>query len=188
MPDFVDHLAWGPAGSRENNFLYASYEAFDSTAIYLATAGGSAPGQALVTFDATSFVHFILGLAWLPDGSGFVYSVLEDDFYTPVSANIYLYEFASGQSTPLTSFDDAFAGMLSVSPDGQEIVYEYGSAWSDSSLRVENPQLWVMGRDGANARLLLPSGRAPAWSPQAQGTPDPPPVLGEWMFLPLVVD
>lgn len=184
MPDFVNHLAWGPPGTRENQLLYASYEAFDSTSIYLATIGSQRPGQALVSFDASTFVHFILGLAWLPDGSGFVYSVLEDDFYTPVSANIYLYEFATGQSTPVTAFDETFAGMLSVSPDGQEIVYEYGSMWSGDSLRVENPQLWIVGRNGGNGRLLVENGRAPAWSPE--GVPDRP-TLDETTYLPMIL-
>lgn len=184
MPDFVNHLAYGPPGVRENQFLYASYEAFDSTAIYLATEGGNGPGQALVTYDATSFVHFITGLAWLPDGSGFVYAVLADDFYTPVNSNIYVYRFASGQSTQVTAYDDLFVGQLSVSPDGEQIVFERGEQWSADALRVIDPQLWIVNVDGSGERLLAASGRAPAWSPQALPAA---PVLDQHNFLPYFV-
>lgn len=176
LPDFANLLAWGPAPARANQLLYAAYEAFDHTGIYLVDEGSGGAGTPLVTYDATTFVSFIRGLAWLPDGSGFVFSRLEDDFYTPVSANLYLYTFAAGAATPLTAFDDSFAGQLSVSPDGQTVVFERSSAHDGSA----PTDLWTINRNGSGLQLLVEDGRAPAWGPGV--TPQQP--LEHAVYLP----
>jgi hypothetical protein len=177
MPDFVDHLVWGPTPARANQLLYAGYEAFSTTGIYLFSEGDNSAGEPLVVYDASTFAAFIRGLAWLPDGSGFVFSLREDEFFTPVSANVYEYNFASGETTPLTHFDDTFAGQLSVSPDGQTIVFERSSA-SDGSAATD---LWLINRDGSGLQLLVENGRAPAWSP---GTV---PLLDNRVYLPFIM-
>jgi len=69
MPDFAKLLAWGPA-SQADRLLYAGNITFDSESIYLMAEGSTTAGERLVSYDATEAV---LGLAWLPDGSGFVY-------------------------------------------------------------------------------------------------------------------
>lgn len=178
LPDFVDHLVWGPTPARANQLLYAGYEAFDTTGIYLVSEGSGAAGEALVSYDASTFVAFIRGLAWLPDGSGFVFSLLEDEFYMPVSANLYEYNFASGQVTSMTNFNNTFAGQLTVSSDGQAIVFERSSA-SDGSAPTD---LWVINRDGSGLRLLVENGRAPAWNPGPSL-----PSLDSHVYLPVIL-
>jgi hypothetical protein len=152
---FNDHLAWGPTPALADSFLYATYasEDFALDGIYLAEEGGQDRGERLVGTEG-----LVQGLDWLPDGSGFVYSVTESfDSY----ANIYAYSFASGQVTRLTSFTDEFAVQLSVSPDGQQIVFE---RVTDLYFSSEPASLWIMNRDGSGLRLLVENGRAPAWS------------------------
>ena len=63
--------------------------------IYLMPQGSATAGQRLVTYETYQFVR---GLAWLPDGSGFVYSVEElDDSFTATRANVFVYRFSNGQ-------------------------------------------------------------------------------------------
>jgi hypothetical protein len=150
-----DHLAWGPIPAVADSLLYATFasDGFVLDGIYLAAAGGSNRGVRLAATEG-----LVQGLAWLPDGSGFVYSAAED---FDSHANIYAYSFASDQITPLTSFTNEFAGQLTVSPDGQRIVFERAA---DLYFPSEPPALWIMNRDGGDQRLLVENGRAPAWS------------------------
>ncbi len=154
MPSFADLLAWGPA-SRANQLLYAGNEVFETEGIYLMTEGSSTAGELLVRYEVYQNIR---GLAWLPDGSGFVYSVAED--YGNQKANVFLYTFASRTPTRLTSFADDFAGQLSVSPDGQSIVFE-----RSTSVDANAPtDLWVINRDGSGLRRLAQNAARPAWS------------------------
>ncbi|MBP8948412.1 MAG: hypothetical protein KBG73_06185, partial [Candidatus Promineofilum sp.] len=50
MPDFVDHLAWGPP-SRANQLLYVGNTALDSEAIYLLPEGASGAAQKLLSYE-----------------------------------------------------------------------------------------------------------------------------------------
>jgi hypothetical protein len=52
---------------------------------------------------------------------------------------------------------------FSVSPDGLRIVFERTD--SQSELSATRTDLWIMDRDGANARLLVADARFPAWNP-----------------------
>jgi hypothetical protein len=152
---FNDHLVWGPTPAVADRFLYATYGSTDSAldGIYLATAGGADAGERLV--PAAGLVQ---GLAWLPDGSGFVYSVSEAyDSY----ANIHAYTFADGQVSRLTDLGDEFARQLTVSPDGRQIVFERAT---HLYFPTTPPSLWIVNRDGTDLRLLVENGRAPAWS------------------------
>jgi hypothetical protein len=163
-PDFVNHLAWGPTSAQAQQLLYAGNEAFDSEAIYLVTAGSSDRGQRLVSYEVYEEIR---GLAWLPDGTGFVYSVIETEFYAAKRANLFVYDFASRQMTRLTDFSDEYAGQLSVSPDGQQIVFERSTA-RDGSAPTD---LWVVRRDGSNMRLLARNAARPSWSQRAPQSP-----------------
>jgi Tol biopolymer transport system component len=124
------------------------------------------------------------GLAWLPDGSGFAYSVVETDFFTPVAANLFRYSFATNQSTRLTSFEGSFAGDLSISPDSQRIVFE--RAGSLEALQANQTELWLMQMDGEGLQLLVEQGSSPAWG-SGISAPLPPPVPLDGIFLPIVI-
>jgi Tol biopolymer transport system component len=106
-----------------------------------------------------------LGLTWLPDGSGFLYSAMEKDPDTlETFGNIFEFKFATQQSVRLTSFTSGFPRELTVSPDGQRVAFEYQATgdWSDLNPPID---LWMMNRDGSGATLFVENGHAPAWSP-----------------------
>jgi hypothetical protein len=158
LPDFVDLLAWGPTPARAKQLLYVGNEAFDSEGIYLLSEGSADHGQRLVSYAVNETVR---GLAWLPDGSGFVYSVIETEFYEPKRANLFEYNFASGQVRRLTDFSAEYAGQLSVAPDGQQVVFERAATQDGPS------DLWVIRRDSGQMRLLVRNGARPSWSQRA---------------------
>ncbi len=118
----------------------------------------------------------MLDLQWLPKGTGFVYSVIEtDENYEQSRANLFIYSFATQTATQLTEFDNAFAGMLDVSPDSQQIVFERGMELGEFDTEVVDPDLWIINHDGTGAHLLAANGRAPSWSSQALPPPPPAP-------------
>ena len=160
-PDFVDHLAWGPTTATADQLLYAGTETFDSLGIYLATEGGSA-GTPLVSWDSTESVN---GLAWLPDGSGFVYAVTEGAYFgDDRSSNLFHYDLGTDTVQRITDFVGDFAAQPRVSPDGQRVVFE-GSAEAESGGSVLiDPDLWLVDIDGSGLELLVSDARAPAWS------------------------
>jgi TolB protein len=174
MPDFADHLAWGPP-SRAKDLLYRGSVSFDAQGVYLTREFSATAGQRLFSYEVWEYIR---GLAWLPDGSGFIYSVEEsNNLNESVKANIFEYNFASKQSKRLTNFADQFAGEVSVSPDGKQIVFDR-SAFPDSDAPAD---LYVINRDGSGLRLLAKNGRSPAWSPGALKNPQRlylPAVLG----------
>jgi hypothetical protein len=130
----------------------------------------------------------VAGLAWLPDGSGFVFSRFEErltDSGIEMSSVIYAYTFADQQLTALYQIPNLAIGRLDVSPDGSQIVFERGDQFDET---IENYwleplllcpcQLWIVNRDGTNAQMLVSDGRAPAWSPaplpRSEGATPPP--------------
>jgi hypothetical protein len=160
------HLAWGPTAATANQLLYAGnaggVDIDVPTGIYRTTAGSDSAGQRLVSFESYDSVY---GLAWLPDGSGFVYSVTEQFLHT---ANVFVYRFATQESTRLTDYEyeTHFAGLLSVSPDGQQVVFERAVKESEFSIYLVDHELWMVNIDGSNLHRLAAKGRAPAWSPR----------------------
>lgn len=161
FPLFVDLLARGPTAATADDILYAGTDSFETTAIYLVSDGSSGPGEPLVVYEAT---ESILGLAWMPDGSGFIYSATEGDFYSEErSANLFLYDFESGMSGRITDFVGDFAGSLSVSGDGEAVVFERAAELVDFSDDLLDPDLWIVTSEGG-LELLVEDARAPAWS------------------------
>jgi hypothetical protein len=181
--NFINHLAYGPTPARANQLLHDGVEVFDSVGIYLTSEGSATLGEQLVTYD---FFEAILGLAWLPDGSGFVYAVTEGDYFSEDrGANLFEYNFATGQKQRLTNFSGEFAGPLSIAPDGQQIVFERAATMAEFGYDLVDPDLWIVNRDGSGLRLLVENGRTPAWSPgdiQA-----PPPEHSFHLYLPMVL-
>lgn len=114
--------------------------------------------------DATSTtagVRFCLFFEWLPDGSGFLFSLQ----WVPMSicSDIFEYNFAAQSITQLTptlpdESEDGGARGLSISPDGQQIVFERAIYPFDTS-----SSLWMMNRDGSNLHKLFNDAGRPAW-------------------------
>ncbi len=158
-------LDWGPPPALTNQLLYYSYL---GGGIYRVSEGSTTAGTQLVPTEGHELV---LDLQWLPDGSGFVFTKT-GDFLS--NANVYHYAFATGVVTPLTDFTDTFARDISVSADGQFIVFERATAQDSPSA-----DLWMMNQDGSAMELLVPNGIRPSWSQQALQVP-------EKVYLPLV--
>jgi hypothetical protein len=105
-------------------------------------------------------------IEWLPDGSGFLFSLAFTQFPpdTPgMYSDIFEYNFAAHVITRLTSlrYDSVAGGAhgLSISPDGQHIVFEralFDPLHPSSSL-------WIMNRDGSNMDKLADDAGRPAW-------------------------
>jgi hypothetical protein len=174
LPDFVDFLTWGPTPATADQLLYVGNTAFADEGIFRISEGSTTPGEQLLSYEV---YEQILGLAWLPDGSGFVFAKKNfSDMFTVKSADIFVYRFATKQATPITQFDGEFAGRLSVAPDGTQIVFERASALVEEfgSVLVD-PELWVMNLDGSGLRLLVQHGRAPAWGVLNALQPNPTP-------------
>ncbi len=104
MPLGTKYLRWAPTAARANQLLYSAWALGQGTAIFLVQEGSTTPGQVIVPVD-TGNGETVLGLAWLPDGSGFLYSKTEQ--FNDI-ANLYEYRFASGQSTRLTDFNQGW--------------------------------------------------------------------------------
>lgn len=154
----VTHVAWNPAEEWQTELLYVGRKAFENTSIFLLGTGQSDPAQPVVTVDSTEFFY---GLAWLPDGNGFVYSVSEDFGAT---SNLWTYSLVTDAATPVTSFDGELAGALSVSADGQEIVFARAEEAATLGYSLTDPDVWIVGLDGNGLRLLVEGGDHPAWS------------------------
>ena len=166
-----DFLTWGPTAARAHQFLYEGWVNCDTIFLEDANTGTS---QLLITIDPTNIGKTLLGLAWLPDGSGFLYSVSEMAGWV-YKADLFEYSFATGQSTRVTNVPYGFIRRVTISPDGQKIVYEYQEYgdWWDLNPAID---LWIMNRDGSQAALFVENGRTPAWSPGELPPPveDPP--------------
>ncbi len=178
MPMSTDFLAWGPTPELADQFLYEGW--VDGDTLFYGDINDE-EGQVIMPIDPTRVGKTLLGLAWLPDGSGFLYSFSEFVNYVD-KADMWEYSFDTGESTRLTDLSYGFIRRMTVSPDGNQIVYEVQQAdyWYG-----ENPStdLWIMNRDGSGQALLVEGGRSPVWSPVDLPQPI---VYAYQVFLPLI--
>lgn len=126
----------------------------------------------------------VAGLAWWPDGSGFVFSRVEGRFGSggiETVSVIYRYTFTGQQLTALYQIPDQVIGRLDISPDGSQIVFEQGDQLDETTesygrepLLLCPCQLWIANSDGTDAHQLVSDGRAPVWSPAPLPTAPPP--------------
>jgi len=131
-------LSWSPI---DDSVLYTGIDS-----IFIVQPGAPNPGTPLIDKGGS---QLWLGLDWLPDGSGFVFSATGGPIGQE-NSNIYRY---------LTDFEDEYAGALSVSPNGREVAFEYADDAGDPS------QLWIVGIDGANPHPIGIQGESPDWKP-----------------------
>ena len=173
-------VAWGPTAATSNQYLYLSgldvlHEEVEG--IYLNTVGNASGGTKLVPISSYN-AEMVHDIEWLPDGSGFLFSMR----WVPMSicSDIYEYNFTTQQITRLTpslwdESDDGGARGLSISPDGQQIIFERAVYPLDT-----NGSLWIMNRDGSDLHKLADNAGRPAWG----RTPAP---LTPRAYLPMVV-
>ncbi|MDH4209648.1 MAG: hypothetical protein OEV76_12285, partial [Anaerolineae bacterium] len=173
-------VAWGPTTATKDQYLYnTGMSIFQENVggIYLNTVGNASGGAQLVFLNDYSG-EYIHDIEWLPDASGFLFS----KFYVELGyfSDIFEYDFATQSITQLTpslsdESGDGGARGLSISPDGQQIVFERAIYLDDTT-----SSLWIMNSDGTGApRLLADDAGRPAW-----GQVPPPPTL---VYLPMVV-
>jgi hypothetical protein len=144
-------LAWSP---NNDQILYRRQTFDSSSGIYMTTAGGST-GTKLADDTVGAVTALYVTPAWLPDGSGFVYTL---------DSEIHQYTLASSQDTVLAQFYNEYVDNPSVSPDGKYVVFERIS--TKAPLQYN---LWVMNRSNpAEMWPVTENGRSrnPDWSRQ----------------------
>jgi hypothetical protein len=166
---------WNPTLAGSDQYLYYSTDLSSDEAhgIFLNTVGDASGGMKLM--HPPWYAYGITDIEWLPDGSGFLYNEHYMGSLGPESCagtwnncnNIFEYDFATGQSTQLTDLSDETARYLTVSPDGQQIVFER------TADPVSDPtgSLWIMNRDGSDLHMLIDDAGRPAWGKVAAPPP-----------------
>jgi len=156
-------VAWGPTAATADQYLYFSkdnWEAEGIEGIYLNSVGDDSGGTMLMYIDVLNgqYVHDI---EWLPDGSGFLFSATYVDL--GIFCDIFRYDFGNPPTlTQLTSLpDDQGARAFSISPSGQEVVFEWLPDIYD-----ETSSLWITDSDGSSGpRWFADDAGRPAWGP-----------------------
>jgi hypothetical protein len=172
-------VAWGPTLATKNQYLYSSLSspfADNVAGIYRNTVGDTSGGTQLVLLYDYS-AEYVRDIEWLPDASGFFFTMFYVDF--EYYADVFEYDFATQSITKLTPSlnDESGAGGargLSISPDGQHVVFERVNATNGAS------SLWIMNRNGSGLHKFADDAVRPAWG----RTPAP---LDNRVYLPLVV-
>ncbi len=162
------NLSWSPV---DNTVIYTAFDLESGTAVYRATVDSDQVAERLVNVDDTR------GLAWLPDGSGFVMANFLKEFFTPVNGNLFYIDLANEMIYQLTNFDSEYAFSPSVSPDGKEVIFHYAPNLEPTS----SATLRIIPLGGGEATQFGPSDIAhPAWGvgsvstpPMATSTPTP---------------
>jgi TolB protein len=147
---------WGPTPALANQIIYQAGSSTDWS-IYRGTEGGTHPGEKLFGWGEDE-LEFLEDLRWLPDGSGFVFSSSPSIFDFP-EGNISLVNLATKKRTRLTDFKEHLIGQMSVSPDGRWIAFERAA-----SRDARTADIWIVGTNGKDLRLLVKDGWSPAWS------------------------
>ena len=152
---------WGPTPALADQLIYLDQRKYvdngEMELYRVSEASRSRSAQPVVTLNDYAR---LADLHWLPNGSGFLYS--RQNALLDEAINIHLYDFTSKTSRQITRFTDQFVRRFTVSPDGKLIAFERVTALDGPS------DLWVMGADGSNPRLLVRQAEIPAWNPRAQ--------------------
>lgn len=165
----------GRTAATANQFLAVVDETPWSPRIFRASLDDPSQRE-FINWGMCSITCAITGLVWLPDGSGFLFSLTGHD-YSPTGGvekvgAIYRYTFGDGALTELYRVWNQAIGRLDLSPDGRQVVFERSNGLNETTQNYElRPtllcpcQLWMMDSDGTDAHLFVNDGRAPVWSP-----------------------
>ena len=152
-------ITWSPVDDR---YLYCDYRNITINQLFVAEEGGE---PRLLLENNNDFTQ----PAWLPDGSGFVYIGQPEDNGN-IDDNIFYYDFRTEQKLRLTYFRYEDIENLSISPNGQYVVFEMRK---EAASIYHHSDLWVMDRlNPTNIWPITVSGNCtkPVWSPT--GGPD----------------
>ena len=178
--------SWNPTLAGSNQYLYYSTDMKSDAAhgIFLNTVGDASGGTRLYHPPWPLFFQ-MFDIEWLPDGSGFLFSMRYMSGWDPVYTcagqdyhtchNIFEYDLATHQITQRTNIDDQSVMGMAVSPDGQYILFER----TTDPVFDPTSSLWIMNRDGSDLHKLADDAGRPAWG----RTPAP---LTPRVYLPLL--
>lgn len=182
----------GPTVETADQLLAAIQEDAGHSSIFRAPIDDAGQRE-FFDLGACNLTCLVTGLAWLPDGSGFVFARYEEWIGASAIESgsiIYRYTFADQQVAPLYQVAAQTIGRLDLSPDGNQIVYEQSKQLDKTTvnfwlepLLLCPCQIWIANSDGTDAQLLVNDGRAPAWSPVPLPVPEQ---LDPRAFLPFV--
>jgi hypothetical protein len=167
-------MVWAPTPELKDYFLYfgsvtgGQYGVKES--ILLGNINDTT-GVELIDIDPNEDGNYLLGLNWLPDGSGFLYSLkrsyMDMDTYIWYDvANLYVYFFATGESTQLTEVpNNTYTRDMTVSSDGSKILfeYQYSGDWINANPPID---LYMMNLNTGDVSLFVEDARTPVWSLQ----------------------
>ncbi|MFN2510565.1 MAG: TolB family protein, partial [Pyrinomonadaceae bacterium] len=147
---------WGPTQTLADQVILAG--GLGDKGLYLASAGSGARVK-LLDYEGTLFE-----LRWHPSGSNFLFVESEGSS----GSSLKRYDFAPKKVSVLKAFGDKTVRGLSISPDGEWVVLEFGKTLEESVLSLvvtqkTIPELWVMRLDGSGLRPLVKNGQAPSW-------------------------
>lgn len=160
-PLTADKPDWSPVNDQ---ILYRNFIVSGNRGIYLTTADGST-GTWLVNEGSALWVT----PAWLPDGSGFVYTI---------DQQLRQYILSGNQDTLLAEFYNEYVDNPSASPDGNYIVFQRQSTGATTQY-----DLWIINRTNpVEMWAVIDDGKSynPDWS-----LADPPDLSG--VYLPLIL-
>ena len=141
------HPTWSPDGTR---IAFASVRDGAAAQIYVVRPKGNEPASRL-----TDVPRGVAQPAWSRTGEEIAFTSVDETGFR----QIYLINSDGSGLTGLTT-QSVSSEHPAWSPDDEQIVFE------------RNPDIWVMGRDGANQRVLVSDPEAvltePDWSPDGR--------------------
>lgn len=149
---------WGPSDAAGGAILHIGSRATRDNNVYQVGVDGGVRKKRS-GFEAE--VDHMIGVRWLPDGTGFLYARTDNRMD---SANLYRHDFATGSEKKITNYKNQFVREFRLSPDGGWVVYELAPLQYDSIFaKDKKPDIWIMRVDGSGQRLLVKNGYAPSW-------------------------
>ena len=146
---------WGPTQAVADQVILAG--ALGDNSLYLARVS-SGERLKLLQYEGTLFE-----LRWHPTGSSILFVTSEGS-----GTSLHRYDFATKKVTKVKAFSDKTVRGMSISPDGEWIVLEFGKTLEESVLSLvvaqkTIPELLTMRLDGSGLRLLVKNAQAPSW-------------------------
>jgi hypothetical protein len=147
---------WGPMQALADQVILAG--GIGDNSLYLARTSG-ADRVKLLAYEGTLFE-----LRWHPDGSSLFFVTGKGSS----GSALHRYDFATKKVSTVKEFGDKTVRGLSVSPDGEWLVLEFGKTLEETVLSLvvtqkTIPELWLMRQDGSGLRLLVKNAQAPSW-------------------------